>query len=150
MKRVTNTIGIGVDIIKMSRFSAMINKRGDLNSPFVHKLSSRILHNTHELPAFKGLVGKHNFTESIRYLAGNWAMKEAIYKTLDEEDQANFQFKQWFKLYDERGKPTIANDDYHNPQEEFLLSISHDDDMLIASVIRQEIGYIQTDIRVMT
>lgn len=142
MKRITNTLAIGVDVIKISRFGDMIKKHGPLNSPFVDRLTARILHNTHELPAFKGLVERNKRLDSFRYLAGAWAMKEAIYKTLNEEDQAKFQFKQWFKLYDERGKPTICND-FYDKDEEFLLSISHDHDTLVASVIRQEVGYIR-------
>lgn len=141
--RVTNTIALGVDVIRISRFGDMIHKRG-IDSLFVDKLSSRILHNTHELPAFRGLIGKNDFSGSIRYLAGNWAMKEAIYKTLDPEDQGQFLFNQWFKLYDERGKPTISNEEYHKQrkEEEFLLSISHDEDVLMASVLRQEVRFL--------
>ncbi|CAH6718291.1 mitochondrial holo-[acyl-carrier-protein] synthase [[Candida] jaroonii] len=141
MKKITTTLGIGVDILKISRFDKMINKPGrGLDSLFVEKLGSRILHPIHELPVFKSLLKTQDSSKVTKYLAGNWAMKEAIYKTLDESDQKFFQFNQWFKLYNERGKPDISNDDYHKP-EEFLLSISHDEDVLVATVLRQEVNY---------
>ncbi|WEJ94186.1 mitochondrial holo-[acyl-carrier-protein] synthase [Yamadazyma tenuis] len=93
------------------------------------------------MPVFSQL-SISNHSKSMSFLAGSWAIKEAIYKTLDSQDQKSFTFKEWFRIYDERGKPVVCSDTYSKNNEEFLLSISHEDDVLIASVIRQQVSYL--------
>lgn len=65
-------------------------------------------------------------------------MKEAVFKSLDDDVQQSQKFRDWFKYNAPNGRPQ-AGGDYlikHN-KEQFLLSISHDDDTLIATVLRQ-------------
>lgn len=119
-------VGLGVDIIRILRFSRLLQK----DKVFVDRLCSRILHNSE----YEGFHKLESLSAS-RYLAGSWAAKEALFKTLDEHDQKNFQFCQWFRHYQGK-KPFILKDGYRS-DEQFHLSISHDGDVLVATVLRQ-------------
>lgn len=148
MNKITSTLAIGVDIVKVSRFHDIITKPGrGLQSKFITRLAGRILNPIHELPVATSLINTNDINGVVRFLAGSWALKEAVYKTLDESQQQQFQFNQWFRLYDKRGKPIIIGDGYPNG-EEFLLTISHDSDVLVAMVLRQEIGFISSQNKV--
>ncbi|KAF3994074.1 hypothetical protein FT663_00094 [Candidozyma haemuli var. vulneris] len=117
-------LGLGVDLVHLSRFTRLLSK----GEPFVKRLCGRILH-PNELSQLPSL----NTSAATRYLAGSWAAKEAVFKTLDERDQQTFQFNQWYK-YKVGNRPAIASD---TTKDSFMLSISHDNDMLIATVLRQ-------------
>lgn len=133
------TLGIGVDILKTNRFKELLLSKGELNSLFTSRMSSRILHPEFELPKFKELKDSNKLNECISLISGSWASKEAVYKTLDCEYQKQFQFKNWYRYYNEQGKPFIRSDLYKKENEEFHLSISHDDGLLVATVLRQKI-----------
>lgn len=133
------TLGIGVDIIKTNRFKELLLSKGKLNSRFTSRISSRILHPEFELPKFNEFKDNNKLNECISLISGSWASKEAVYKTLDDEYQRQFQFKNWYKYYNEQGKPFIRSDFYKKENEEFQLSVSHDDGLLVATVLRQEI-----------
>lgn len=133
--RVSSIVGHGIDIVSLSRIKNMMSRSGS----FTTRFSKRILHEN-ELKVFNAMVRDEGENSAqVRFLAGNWAMKEAIYKTLDASDQTTFEFRHWYKTYDSRGKPVVFSDKYGGSDEEFLLSISHDNDNLVASVIRQKI-----------
>lgn len=127
------TIGLGVDIIRTGRFRRLLLEK---NGNFVNKLAQRVLHKDHEYPTFIQLH-KTDINRCVNYISGSWAAKEALFKTLDLKDQTSFKFNQWYRHYDTNGKPHINHDSYHQ-NEKFLLSISHDDDILIANVLRQK------------
>ena len=74
-----------------------------------------------------------------QYLTGSWAAKEALFKTLDLNSQKEFNFNQWYRFHDSNRKPFIWNDRYKLSDEEFHLSISHDDSLVIATVLRQKV-----------
>ncbi|KAK6459194.1 4'-phosphopantetheinyl transferase superfamily [Scheffersomyces xylosifermentans] len=130
--RVGLTLGIGVDIVRTSRFSDILQRDHRLVNRFI----ARILNEKHEIPRFRELT---NIEQRIPFVAGSWAAKEAVFKTLDPEDQKKFQFKNWYRSHDSLGKPYIRSDDYTTEDEEFLLSISHDEDVLVANVMRQRL-----------
>jgi phosphopantetheine--protein transferase-like protein len=130
--KIRSTIGIGVDIINTNRFRLLFEKK----TSFVDRLSKRILHPSHELPRFQSLY-KSNVDESIRFIAGSWSIKEALFKTLDPDEQEKFNFNHWYKSYNSNGKPFVSNDNY-NCDESFLVSVSHDHEMLVANVLRQK------------
>lgn len=91
-----------------------------------------------ELPIFQKYVVNNELERTIRVLAGSWAMKEAVYKCLDDKAQNSQSFRDWYKFNADNGRPMVGGLYLErNPKEEFLLSISHDNDTLIASVIRQ-------------
>lgn len=141
MNRVTATLGLGVDIIRISRFDNMITKAGGVLTPFFNRLCKRILNETHEMPMLQHHIATHNHDSIIRYMAGSWAIKEAVYKSLDEEEQKKFTFHQWYRMKTNE-KPGIGSESYSKRDEEFLVSVSHDDDVLMASVIRQRFFHI--------
>ncbi|CAI5757286.1 unnamed protein product [Candida verbasci] len=127
--KLSYTIGIGIDIINITRFERLLEKGGT----FTNRLSKRILH-PNELLKFNKLNGKRK----IEFITGSWASKEALFKTLDIEDQKQFNFNQWYRSYNNHGKPFIWNDAYFK-NEEFHLSLSHDSSFIIATVLRQKI-----------
>lgn len=118
-------VGLGVDLVHILRFTRLLSK-GDR---FTKKLCERILHPL-ELAQLRHLDAK----AVTRYIAGSWASKEAVFKTLGEKEQASFQFKQWYR-YKEGNRPAIGSE---TSTDRFMLSISHDNDMLIATVLRAD------------
>jgi holo-[acyl-carrier protein] synthase len=120
------TVGLGVDLVNTTRFQNILTK----NNNYVDRFVTRILHPNERSRFYE----QKRPEQSINLLAGSWAAKEALFKTLDTKHQKVFRFNQWYRGYKE-GKPTITSDEY-NEDEEFLLSVSHDGDMLVASVIR--------------
>lgn len=131
MVRLTNTLGIGIDIVKTQRFRTILEK----DSRYIERFAHRVLHPDEELPLFNKTV---DIEQRTRILAGSWAIKEAVYKTLDPSDQRNFQFKEWYRYYNDRGRPFVTGNSAPK-NEEFLISISHELDVLVATVLRQEI-----------
>lgn len=123
--------GLGVDLVDLLRFQRIFTR----DKKYIDRFTTRILH-PHELDKLKHL---RDNTTRIRYVAGSWASKEAVFKTLDLTDQKSFAFNQWYRFNDENGKPHITSQLYcqNNNDDQFLLSISHDKNMLIATVIRQ-------------
>lgn len=124
-----STIAIGIDIVRCNRFRHILTTR---NAAYIQRLGQRILHPRHELP----LMDNSDIDKSTRVLAGSWAVKEAVYKTLDSEHQKQFQFNKWYRSYDDRGKPSVGSDLYTR-NEDFLMSMSHDGDILVATVLRK-------------
>ncbi|KAK6461427.1 4'-phosphopantetheinyl transferase superfamily [Scheffersomyces coipomensis] len=132
MIRFPVTRAIGVDVTSISRFKKLLEKNND----FVERLSLRLLHPKYELNKFVTLRKNHESDQLLLFLAGTWASKEALYKSLDISDQRSFEFKHWYRSYDENGKPLIQSDIHTT--DEFLLSLSHDQDTVVANVIRQQ------------
>lgn len=131
--RIAVTIGLGVDILRTSRFQRLLLEK---NEQFVTRLALRVLHNEHEYPKFIQLQ-QNDIKKCINYISGSWAAKEALFKTLETDEQQTFQFKDWYRYHDSNGKPYISNTKY-TQDEVFLLSVSHDDDILVANVLRQK------------
>lgn len=116
-------VGLGVDVTHILRFSRLLAR------PDAARFVRRVLHPT-ECARLAQLAQSHH----PRYVAGCWAAKEALFKTLEPEKQAKFAFRDW-RRHTDGGKPVIVG--AHNDQ--FLLSISHDDDVLVATVLRQKL-----------
>ena len=124
-------LGHGVDIVRIERFQRLVGKNP--SDAYVKRLTRRIMHEVHEAPHFEALRAAGRFEKSVVYLAGTWAIKEAIYKSIDDADQKKFQFNRWYRVYGSRGQPIVGSDVF----DKFLVSVSHDGGTLIASVIRQ-------------
>lgn len=129
-------LAIGTDLHNMLRFRDIL-KGGGLNGFKTRRFGQRVLHPDHELPIFLKAIEKNDLELCNRILSVSWCVKEAIYKTLDPEDQKEFKMAQWYKINDFNGRPIIANSNYHK-NEEFLCSITHDSDLVSAFVLRQE------------
>lgn len=119
------TLAIGVDLIQIKRIEAILAK------PRGSRFLERVLHSS-EQAHFASLSGQSR----VRYVAGCWATKEAIYKTLSSIEQRKFTFNEWYR-YLENGIPVIGSEAPSDNQ--FQLSISHDGDFLVATVLRQRL-----------
>lgn len=110
-------ISNGIDLIEINRFSNLINNKTFLDKNF----------SINELAYFN----KHH---NIQTLAGLYASKEAFLKALGVSLDG-YNFKNIEILHNDKGKPYInlikKDIDYKN----ISLSISHDNNMAIASVI---------------
>ncbi|ODV84591.1 hypothetical protein CANARDRAFT_176818 [[Candida] arabinofermentans NRRL YB-2248] len=132
-------IAIGTDLHKVTRFSEILTRNG-LNSFKTKRLSQKILNPKYELPNFEKNLNENNLNKCVSILSGSWCVKEAIFKTLDFENQKNFKMSDWFKINNLNGLPIIGNENYMKltlKEEEFLVSISHDGDYIISTVLRQ-------------
>lgn len=158
---IREVIGIGVDIINVQRFKHLVQKHG-VHSSYVNRLALRILNHKHEYPKFQKLqsvVNQQHTSDNTNTVAvavdkcahvfaGSWAAKEALFKTLDVSQQKQFEFKNWYKTNDSNGKPSISWDVESGMNIEpkcniFMLTISHDKDLLIATVLRQRFAEIK-------
>ncbi|VVT48807.1 uncharacterized protein SAPINGB_P001961 [Magnusiomyces paraingens] len=151
-------LGLGSDIAHIPRFIAIAS------GPRAARMASRVLHPSHEAPKFHALLqtptaanGAGTGIElAAKYLATCWAVKEALYKTLDPIDQAHCRFNKWHREsvlpvnlkqdslpnVDRFRKPTIINNRYSekHPKERFHLTISHDGEYVFATVIREQVS----------
>lgn len=123
-------LGVGIDLVKTARIQLILTNP-NISNGFIQ----RVLH-PREIADYA-----HNslLDNRVRFLAGSWAAKEALFKSLDPEDQRGFTFKDWYRFRDEFDRPFIWNDGYRK-NDQFFLSISHDDDYLVANVVRQAKG----------
>lgn len=130
-------LGIGHDLAHLPRFLHLLNTRSHRR---VTRLAQRILHETHEAPNFhsKRDSPSNNKTAAALYLANIWACKEAVFKSLEPRDQRDCRFNLWYKTTTPEGRPMIQCDTYAkaHPNEQFLLSVSHDGDYLSAFIVR--------------
>ncbi|AOA61806.1 Phosphopantetheine:protein transferase [Komagataella phaffii CBS 7435] len=137
-------LGIGTDLIRKTRFETILTKHNypNVTSSHVVRLAKRILHPEREYPLFLKSSKDCDKSQCVQLLAGSWCVKEALFKSLSYSDQQLFSFKDWFKLNDPKGRPFIMNQDYFtkHPNEEFLVSITHDGDYIASTVIRQQLN----------
>lgn len=119
------TVAIGVDLVKILRIGTILAK------PSGPKFLDRVLHSCEKIHAASLAQERLQL-----YVAGCWAMKEAIYKTLPSASQRDFTFSQWYR-YQEEGRPLVGSNASRSDQ--FQLSLTHDTDYLVATVLRQEL-----------
>lgn len=125
-------LGIGNDIVKILRFLNILKKHG-VSGKYTGRLARRILHEE-EILRFNRIAKTGSLVQAGRFLAGSWATKEAIFKSLDTIRQKRFVFSEWRKENDESGRPQVKGG---LSNEKFWLSISHDGDYLTAVVVRE-------------
>lgn len=101
-------MNIGIDIVKISRFE---NK--DIH--FIKRVLTE-----KELLVYNNLLEE----KKAQYLASRWASKEAIYKANKDEHYLSFSI-----LNKDNGEP------YVDGHEEIKISISHDGEYAVASVL---------------
>ncbi|ODQ67182.1 hypothetical protein NADFUDRAFT_49622 [Nadsonia fulvescens var. elongata DSM 6958] len=151
------TLGHGVDILRNARI------RRILASKYCDRFVKRILHPQHELPQFQQMamqtskipsfsevcnsIDQSSSTVSLldrkcRLLSSTFAAKEALFKSLDAEDQQTFTFKDWYRVSNSgvAASRVLLNPKYSKINgERFIWSISHDGEYTIGSVIRTEL-----------
>ena len=101
-------MNIGIDIVKISRFE---NK--DIH--FIKRVLTE-----KELLVYNNLIEE----KKTQYLASRWASKEAIFKANKDEHYLSYSI-----LNKENGEP------YVDDHEEIKISISHDGEYAVASVL---------------
>lgn len=101
-------MNIGIDLAKISRFE---NK--DIH--FIKRVLTE-----KELLVYNNLIEE----KKTQYLASRWASKEAIYKANHDEHYLSYSI-----LNKENGEP------YVDDHEEIKISISHDGEYVIASIL---------------
>lgn len=114
MKKDTNVLGLGNDIIEIERIRQSIERHG---AHFLDRL-------------FSAKEQEHclKFKDSAPHFAGRFAAKEAIAKALGTGFGAELSWHDLEILGDDHGKPTVhlsaeANKRFNNPH--ILVSISH-------------------------
>lgn len=176
-----SVLGLGTDIAYIPRFVTLIQSK---SPEHVSRVAQRVLHPQHELPKFSSLLDSSDHSGSkgphkaAHYLAARWAIKEALYKSLDPIDQLSTRFNSWhtektldagfeqklqqlatmsdpqdqdqdqiniqnaLKNIDRFKKPRLVNERFMNrhPNQRFHLSLSHDEDYVTATVIREHIN----------
>lgn len=110
--------GLGVDVVLVLRIAGVLRRHGP-------RFAKRVLHAS-ERQVYEGLPA----AARPQYVAGCWATKEAVFKSLDNAEQRTFAMAKYYK-YAENGRPAVGPD-----ADRFLLSVSHDTDVLVATVIR--------------
>lgn len=103
---------VGIDIIEINR---VIN-----DDEFIKKLLS-----SKEIKMFK--AAKYFLPRQLEFLAGRWALKEAIFKALPQE---KLNFKDIDISYNEFHQPVTKIKNY-----QLLLSLSHNETTAIAIAI---------------
>ncbi len=101
-------MNVGIDIVKISRFE---NK--DIH--FIKRVLTE-----KELLVYNNLIEE----KKTQYLASRWASKEAIFKANKDEHYLSYSI-----LNKENGEP------YVDDHEEIKISISHDGEYAVASVL---------------
>lgn len=120
---------IGVDILKTARIGQILS--GSRRDRFVRK----ILH-----PSEITKLATYPEPEHEQFVASTFSVKEALFKTLDRQDQRLFEFKDWYRSMDsETGRRHVENAGYRFAKtEDFVVSVSHDGDYTIANVLRRD------------
>lgn len=122
--------GTGIDIVKISRISSMVEKYGET---FTEKVFTPTERTYCEAKANPGL-----------HFAGRWAVKEAFYKALPLKCQAVSFWKSIEVISSKEGKPEvkILTKELNAALEEesissVFVSISHEKEFAIASITLQ-------------
>ncbi|SCV05803.1 LANO_0H15522g1_1 [Lachancea nothofagi CBS 11611] len=146
-------LGIGTDLVHLPRFTKIVGKCTPiLENKRMDRLLGKFMH-TVELCRLKEMLkdgdGVQNMT---RYIAGVWATKEAVYKSLASQNLAStmppariIYTKLCYKINDTDGSPKVMIDKNFATaypefmrcliaDTEFLISLSHDQDYLVSYV----------------
>lgn len=114
--------GIGCDIVDIHRFEKYID-----NNKRLEKLYTK-----RELDEFYKIS---NHRRKLEFLAGRFAVKEAMSKALGVGISKDFSFHDVEVKKDEFGKPYIEYKDFHTH-----LTISHTDSTVVAFIILEKGG----------
>ncbi|KAF8897475.1 4'-phosphopantetheinyl transferase superfamily [Infundibulicybe gibba] len=115
-------LGIGVDVVHIPRVVALCGRRT------ATKLAARIL-STHEHQQWSML----RQSDSIRFLAVRWAVKEAAYKAVYPTARPTWKELTYNGLAGEGTKPSLVYET--GDVGRIHVSVSHDGDYVFASVL---------------
>lgn len=119
-------LGIGVDVINISRIQTIYDKYG---YNFAKKLLAK-----DELEYF---YSKTSVKDAIEYLSSSWACKEAVYKALY---QAGYTLKNINLIVLGRSSNPFPSVTFpHYPDIRIHLSLSHEKDIVVAYSIVEKV-----------
>ncbi|TFL05671.1 4'-phosphopantetheinyl transferase superfamily [Pterulicium gracile] len=124
-------LGIGVDLVHLARIAKMVAGRHGRRFP------ARIL-SSEEVKEFDFLGG--GVDRRMRYLAVRWAVKEAAYKALYPTIRPSWKDLSLLRRASD-AKPRLELDSGLLPEAstvDLQVSISHDGDYVVASVLAQK------------
>ena len=129
MKCVT---GLGLDIVKTSRITKILKKA---NAPrFLERVLSVSEISELEKKIQSISIEDQKMDITAQFLANRWAVKEALVKAMDKRD---LDFKSVSLCKSESGRPFLGFEQgYLESSDSFEVSISHEDDVTAAVVIR--------------
>ncbi|KAK9447903.1 4'-phosphopantetheinyl transferase [Limtongia smithiae] len=123
----TTLRAVGVDILHIPRIADVLAR-----TPFsARRFPTRVLH-AYELARYNALREKSPEAATL-FVARCWAIKEAVFKTLDDVEQREFAFKSWRTITNTHPRPVAVHD---SGSGDFLVSVSHDGEYLVAFVSR--------------
>ncbi|CEP60122.1 holo-[acyl-carrier-protein] synthase LALA0_S01e03532g [Lachancea lanzarotensis] len=151
----SNVLGIGTDIVHLPRFAKLMARDASIKDMRTNeRVLSKFMH-TVELSKLQRMrEERYQEKALVQFVAGVWATKEAVYKSLSsrlDHDKtalppAKYIYTQLcYKTNDSNGSPKVVIDPklanvYPNFKQdfiektEFLLSLSHDDSYLVSFV----------------
>jgi holo-[acyl-carrier protein] synthase len=115
-------VGIGVDILQMTRLSSLLARTKNPS-----RFALRIL-SQNEYADYKVI---NCADERLRYLAARWTSKEAIYKAVYPREKLSWKNITIFKCNDEKPLVTIAG----NETLVAHISMTHDADLVVAVAV---------------
>ncbi|SCU79844.1 LAFA_0B05974g1_1 [Lachancea sp. 'fantastica'] len=151
----TNILGIGTDIVHIPRFARLMARDASIRESRINeRILGKFMHAAELSRLQRMREENHSDKALIQFVAGVWATKEAVYKSLSSRSghkktalpPAKYIYTQLcYKTNDEGGIPRLVIDPkltsvYPNftrdfiENTKFLLSISHDNDYLVSFV----------------
>ncbi|CUS20412.1 LAQU0S01e06018g1_1 [Lachancea quebecensis] len=155
----TAILGIGTDIVYLPRFAKIVEKHAPIEqSTAFRRMMSKFMHPIEISQLNQMLQSGCNSPSVVRYLAGVWATKEAIFKSLATQrleepllPAQTIYTQVFYKANDQDGAPRIEIDSSikcSHPEfarayiagTRLMLSIAHDEDYLVSFVchVRQQ------------
>ncbi|EPX71402.1 uncharacterized protein SOCG_01620 [Schizosaccharomyces octosporus yFS286] len=122
-------MGIGIDIVKVSRIRKLLEKSKFTETRFLEKC----LH-PKEIQQYRLLQGPQiNQDQRAKWLGVRWSVKEAAFKALQPTHYIYMPFMEY--AHNEQGMPVI---NIHKPNviiPSLSVSISHDGDYIVANAL---------------
>ncbi|KAK9368372.1 4'-phosphopantetheinyl transferase superfamily [Lipomyces kononenkoae] len=125
---IRNIHGLGVDLVYVPRITALLYRK----PVYLAKFSQRILHEAEYVRATSMIDCRERHD---LFIARCWAIKEALFKSLDNGRQSCFQMRDWNTIDPTSSRPTVSGGSI-NKDEAFFVTVTHDGDYLLAAVIR--------------
>ncbi|CAR22748.1 ACPS domain-containing protein [Lachancea thermotolerans] len=146
-------LGIGTDIVYLPRFAKIVEKHAPVGqSTTFRKIATKFMHPEEVRHLYQMLQLGYNSPSVVRYLAGVWATKEAIFKSLAAQrleipllPAQKIYTQVFYKTNEQDGAPRVEFDssiERLHPEfarayianTRFVLSIAHDEDYLVSFV----------------
>ncbi|KAK9243619.1 4'-phosphopantetheinyl transferase superfamily [Lipomyces tetrasporus] len=125
---IANIRGVGIDLVHVPRIAALLSRK----PVYLAKFTRRVLHDTEYNRALSMIENRERHD---LFIARCWSIKEALFKSLDERRQSDFQMRDWNTIDAGSPKPIVSGGLIDN-DEDFFVSVTHDGEYVLAAVIR--------------